>query len=214
MASTLSSIAPRWLAPRWLALAPQGTTYKRTELATPANRRTHEGDGPLPIRLGSARKPIESLKTGPALFRQLMDTCASGPGRTIHLVSRGPAAHAWADELAKLDSRHAVRVDIVLDGNPRSGKRGACAPLAAVTALSQRAIAVRLLLTPKQALRASRKAPVLESLVRDAAARGARDVIVTPHRSWPWQRGTSAHEKALDLLRLRHGLPRNDSGRG
>lgn len=152
------------------------------------------------IVLGTADAPYEPLVLGAAPLAAL----ESFTGLSIVVTTRSPEIVEHLEQLAELDQRHAVLVDVLtatLDpASPDLRER-----LRAVAALAAEGITTRLVVTEPLTSACNAEAGLLR-LFAAAAERRVYDVMSGgPSPAW---------NRLVDRLRLEYGFPRAPPGRG
>ena len=156
------------------------------------------------IERGSVARPY-SAQPGPSA----LDPLHEYEGLEVHLVVAAGAIDHQARELALLDRRHVVTIDVLCPiEDPRLGREGSTAALETVRRLARHGLTTRLLVTPRQEDLRPAAPSCLDRLVRGAREAGASDIRWGGPR-WSGIRPadtTQRWTREIELQRLRHGF--------
>jgi DNA repair photolyase len=185
-----------------------------------------------PVVLGAAGADPYSVESGQAAFvRSLLQALTRVEGLEVAITTRSPRVLQDLSLLIELDQKHAVRVDVPLPAvhpelalliEPREPEPQA--RLWAVSQLAAEGITTRVVVKPVLP-GVNDGEEELKALFEAAADAGANDIMLEPvpaARSqlslWPGARKSGPGRDVLlttfRRLRLEHGFPRTQPGRG
>lgn len=185
-----------------------------------------------PVVLGAAGADPYSVDSGQAAFiRSLLQALTRVDGLEVAITTRSPRILQDLTLLTELDQRHMVRVDVPLPAidpelalriEPREPEPKA--RLWAVTQLAAEGITTRVVVKPVLP-GVNDGEGELQALFEAAAEAGANDIALEPVPAaraqlslWPGARKSILGREALlttfRRLRLEHGFPRTQPGRG